>query len=165
MTSERLDLLSPYPPLECAARLTAAIDLDRFLSLSAAFGSKPIIGKVDESSLQLRKRIGYRNSFQTHFTGTMRAEGRGARIMGTFGPHPATRIFLFFALGFVGLFEIVTLASLFYEGFSNRDSAFLILVPLGLMGMMYAIFRFGRFLARHEAQFIADFLRRTLNPT
>jgi hypothetical protein len=162
VTPDDLDLLAPYPPLECAARLTAAIDVDRFLSLSAAFGSKPVIGNVSDTSLRLRKRIRYRNGFQTHFSGTMRAEGRGTRISGTFGPHPSTRIFALLLLGMFGVFEVVALASLFQEGSSNRNGALLALVPPGMMAMMYAIFRFGRFLARHEAQFLADFLRRTL---
>ena len=64
--SEQVKLFSPLTPAECVSKLEAAIDYEGFMLLSFAsiFGSKPVIGRVTESSIRLRKRIYYRNSFQ-----------------------------------------------------------------------------------------------------
>jgi hypothetical protein len=48
-----MELVSPLPPAECAARLVAAIDT----GFSGLFGFRPVRGRVSERAFRLWKRI------------------------------------------------------------------------------------------------------------
>jgi hypothetical protein len=93
MNSGRINLLAPFGQAECVSRLTAAIDAEQSLlsSIAALRGSKPVVGWVTESSMRLRKRIGYGNSFQSYLTATMRPEAGGTAISGKIAMHPLVR--------------------------------------------------------------------------
>ena len=77
--------------------------------------------------------------------------------------NPVVRIFLF--IWFVGVALIG--GSLFVSilsHFSDQDHNVLGLVgPLAMLGFGFALVRFGRFLARNEAEFITEFVIETLD--
>ncbi len=170
MESNRIELFSPLPPIECAARLASAIDCERsaLISFSSIFGSKPIAGKVTETSLRLRKRIGYRNSFQNFLTATMRPEGTGTVISGEFAMHPIVRVFMTIWFGGViligGTMFIGTIGGFLFGLAPHGDNAWIgVVVPPLMLLFGFALVRFGSYLARDEARFITDFLLQVLN--
>jgi hypothetical protein len=166
MKDEDLHLFSPFPPEQCVSRLTAAIDRERPISLTTFFGSKPVIGYVTESSLRLRKRITYRNSWQRHLTATMRPVGGGTTICGSFSLHRFVRAFMAFwfcgviIFAFVGVVIFVT--SLTSGGSGHGVWVVIVIAPV-MLAFGSALVRFGEFLSRDEGRFLKDFLVRTLN--
>jgi hypothetical protein len=138
------------------------VDAERnlfFFSFSAWSGSKPLIGKVSPASLRLHKRIWYHNGFQTHLFARVRPMEGGTKISGTFGMHPFTRVFAFIwfgcVVGFVLYFLFFFLLIRFPDGIRRSDPTG-ILIAISMLGFGYALIRFGRYLARNEAQFIAE---------
>ena len=159
---EPVELYSPLSPEECTTRLNAAMDrpLWRSVSFSQIFGSRPVIGSVDDETVTLRKRIRYRNSFQTFLSAKMEPHGAGTIIRGELAMHPWVRAFIPFWLGGVVLFCVAgVIFTLFSESFLP-----LLMIPL-MCGAMFlfgvAGVYFGRYVARDEAGFLMDFLRQT----
>lgn len=131
-------------------------------------GSKPVIGKVSESSLRLRRRIRYGNSFQTFLTATMRPEFGGTVISGECAMHPLVRIFNAVWFGIVALFGgtlfLVTGWNALYGSTGpSREALWGMLVPLVLLTFGIGLVRLGRYLARSDPQFLMDFLIQTLD--
>lgn len=165
-----IELYSPLSLTECAQRLESAIDCERsvLISFSSMFGTKPVVGRVTQTSLKLRKRIGYRNSFQSFLTAAMRAEGTGTVISGEFAMHPFVRVFMI--LWFSGVILIggtmffITIGALLFGPTHHGDHAWIgAVVPPIMIGFGVGLIRFGQYLARNEARFITDFLLQTLN--
>lgn len=170
MSSNNIQLLTPLTPTECASRLTAAIDTQRsaFISFAGFFGSRPVVGRVTESSLRLRKRIGYRNSFQSFLTATMQRGTEGTVISGEVAMHPFVRAFMFVWFSGVvligGTMFIATLGSLLFgSGHWAQNSWLGVVIPPVMLAFGYGLIRFGRHLARDEAKFLTDFLIQTLD--
>ena len=173
VNANRIELYSPLPPAECVSRLTSACDADSSLRtpLEAFLGScgfKPVLGRVTDTSLRLRKRIDYRNSFQTRLTAAIRPEGAGTVISGSFSMHPFVRVFTI--IWFAGVILIggsmfaVALGSFISHASHRPDNAWLGLAgPPLMLAFGYGLFRLGRYLARREASFITDFLIQVLN--
>jgi hypothetical protein len=151
-----IQLVSPIPPDECADRLQAAINRDGLLSL---FASQPVIGKVSEWSVWLRKRIGYANAFQKVLRGEFEAHRGGTIFHGQFSFPLPILIFgtLYFPsaaiLAFVGMVEAIQVlargAALNFEALGGE----LLPLPFGL-----GVFGMGRWFARNEEKFLVDFL-------
>jgi hypothetical protein len=148
----RVQLLTPLTPEQCVSRLTAAIDPQGFKGL---FGSKPVIGRVTTSSLRLRKRIRYRNSFQSYLTATMRKEGGGSVISGKIAMDPAVWVFLGVWLGlptlFGGMLSIFAVASMI-SGHRQPNQWLGVIIPVGMIAFGLALVPIGRFLARNEGR-------------
>lgn len=152
-SSESIEVFSPFCPDDCASRLDAAIDSEwKF------FGSKPVIGRASESSLRLRKRIFYNNSFQSILVATMRPEQRGTIISGTCGMRPVVRIGML--IWFAGVILIGLPVA--FSMLRTHDSMG-VAIPVGLLVFGFALIKFGRYLARNETRFLKDFLIQTLN--
>ena len=165
-----IELRSPLSPAECTTRLLSQIDAEFY-----GFGfrpdrmrAKPIVGRIDGSSLRLRRRIEYHNSFQTLLSAQMRLEGTGTFITGQFAMYPFVRgcMVLWFTgvVLFEGIAALVAFMSFQPGSILHRDEGWwLILAAPPLMLVFGAgVVKFGRFLARGEAKFITDFLVRTL---
>lgn len=170
MTSNRIELLTPLRPAECAWRLTAVIDTEwsALFSFAGLFGSRPVVGRVTESSLRLRKRIGYRNSFQNHLTATMRPEGGGTLISGDVAMHPFVRVFMFVWFSGVvvigGMMFLAAVSSLLFGGGNQYQNAWLgAIIPPAMLAFGYGLVRFSRYLARGETRFLIEFLVHTLD--
>jgi hypothetical protein len=168
VATNHLDLYSPLAPSACASRIRAEIDVEKFVSLSALFGSKPVVGRVTDSTLRLRKRIWYRNSFQTYLTATMRPEGSGTRICGEFAMHGFARAFMAVWFGLVLLIGGGSFIFALISGLRDTSqlqsalSVFLFGAPMLVFGTL--LVWFGRYLARDEARFMTEFLRNLVAP-
>jgi hypothetical protein len=86
-----IELVSPLPPDECAARLGEATDNEELLSWP---GARPVIGRVSGGSVRLRKRIGDRNSFQTILVGELEEHKGGTLFRGRAGVDTVVTIFM-----------------------------------------------------------------------
>lgn len=96
MAAETIDLLSPYRPEECVRRLRMVSDPRR-----SSRGNSPLIGAITDTTLRLRRRLAYRNSFQTFLFATMERQGDGTLLHCRFGMHPAAVVFLIVWFSFV----------------------------------------------------------------
>ncbi len=161
--SETVQLHSRFTPDECAQRLGAAID-----SQLSLFGSRPVIGRVNSSTLRLRKRIGYGNSFQTFLTASMKPHGSGTVIDGEFAMSLFTRVFMSIWFAFLAIIGgsafVVALFSLLAGPSEFRGNAWPFLFgPPGMLIFGFLLIRFGRYFAQAEAGFLKDFIRHTLD--
>jgi hypothetical protein len=170
LSGSEIRLFSPLSPAECASRLEAVIDSERsaLFSVAGLFGSRPVVGRVTGSSLRLRKRIGYRNSFQIFLTATMQPEAGGTLISGGFAMHPFVRVFMLIWFGGVilmgGSIFVATVRGTFSVTGGHRQNIWLGLVlPPAMLAFGAGLLRVGRFLDRDEARFLTDFLVETLN--
>jgi hypothetical protein len=160
--SKRIELSSPLTPAGCASRLREVIDIEGVATALFGLGSKPVIGKISESSFRLRRRIRYGNSFQIFLFATIRPKAGGTLISIGFAMHPFVRIFSvvwFAALTLIGgkIFLSTAWTTLFDRSGDSRD-ALGIAVPLAMLGFGIALLRFGRYLARNDPRFLSDFL-------
>jgi hypothetical protein len=168
--SNRIQLFSPLPPAECVSRLAAAMDTERsaLFSLAGLFGSRPVVGRVTETSLRLRKRIGYRNSFQSYLAATLRSEAGGTVISGEVAMHPFVRVFMFIWFSGVvligGTMFVATVGTMLFSAGSQHQNAWMgAVIPPLMLAFGFGLVRFGRYLARDETRFLRDFLIQTLD--
>lgn len=159
-----IGIVSPLTPGECAERLAAAIDYEGVVSATGLYGSKPVAGRVAGHRVRLRKRIGYRNSFQTFLVGTLDPEGGGTVFRGTLGMHPLVRGFMAVWFGgvAVGCAAAAVAAVAAWAGGGAFPAG--VAVPPLMAAFGLALVRLGRYLARGEAEFLADFLTAALVP-
>src|SRR5277367_2110356 len=163
----RIEVFSPFTPADCASRLREAIDGGVMVSLFG-MGSKPVIGRVSESSFRLRRRIRYHNSYQTYLTATMRPELGGTVISGVCAIHPLVRIFNIVWFGGVALIGGAVFLATGWNALSgksgeSRDTLLGMIIPLVMLAFGIGLVRFGRYLARNDPRFLITFLIQTLN--
>jgi hypothetical protein len=158
MALRRIIIMSSLTRQECVRRLQESVDRDSVLS-----GNKPVIGRVRETSLRLRKRIKGRNSFQTVvFAKIVQDQGR-TRLECRFGIHPIVIGFMLFWFG-----GVITLGSRAIAGApgvldSIMADPMLILGPLVMIMGGIAVLVICRNSARDEQQFLTDFLLKTID--
>ena len=159
-TRGEIELLSPLSREACAARLDDAVDTGW-----TGFGSKPAIGRVDQTSFRIRKRLpaAVHNSFQSYLTGRMEDSGSATRVRCQFGMHPFVRVFM--AIWFAMLFAFgagwIVMAS-----HSNGAGGFTVvgaIIPIMMAVFGVGLVIFGRFFARNEQRFLLDFLAQTID--
>lgn len=147
-----VEIVSPFAPEEFAARLTRAIDpggMERVVP-----GSKPVIGRVDGRSVWLRKRIRYRNGFQTVLVGTLEECEAGCRFRGCARMQWATQVLTTIWLG--GMFVVgVWVCMMFLVRGGNPGG--LLMAPL-FLSLGAGVVLFGRWLARDEERFPTAFV-------
>jgi hypothetical protein len=153
-----VEFVSPLPPDEAAARLREATDRGGLLGW---FATKPVVGRVSGRSVRLRKRIGYRNSFQTYLMGTLEPHGEGSVFRGTCGVHPLVTAFMvaWFA-GVVLLGGAMFVPAL--RGPVGGGEPFALMVSSLMVAFGAALVWFGRYLARGEEQFLVIFVAEVL---
>lgn len=137
---------SPLSPAACAEALSA--DIDGMLTL---FGDKPAFGKVGPHGGRLRKRIRYRNDFQTVLYFSIDGSGGGSLITARSGLPIFATIFLTFWFGMISL---IGLAALSAEG-GGPGAAFF---ALPMLGLGVGLLAFCRWLARGEHDFLLAFI-------
>jgi hypothetical protein len=143
-----LNFTSPLSKSECTARFRAAVDAPW------KFGSgRDVIGWTGLGALHARKRIGYRNSFQTVVTARLRPSGDGTHVSLSAGMPGVVVAFLFV---WFGSFVLTGLAL----AFSDVPAA--ALGSLGFIAFGIALVAVGRWFARDEAAFLTAFLVETL---
>lgn len=147
-------LTSPHPPQACAERLTAAIDGPMVM-----LGSKPAIGVASANSAQLKKRLGYRNSFQQNMVIALSPDGAGTRLSCRSSAPVLGQLFL---VGWLttSLLMFVVMAGNVAQGLLSP--AFL-LAPILLALFGFGMAMLGRNMSNADEPFLIDFLRRTLD--
>jgi len=162
-------LHSSLPSYAVADTLRCSIDEERItlFSLSGYRGSRPVLGKVDESTFRLQKRRCYHNSFAPFFYGRFEPEPGGTRIEGYFDMSRRVKYFMWFWLAMVVLIggqiflaslkDIVT-GSHYIRG--DKRMGILIALSMILFGVLLP--KIGRFIARGEERFLLEHLQQTL---
>jgi hypothetical protein len=148
-----LALMSPLPREECAQRLR--------MNTGTAWDGATVIGFVGENSFRLRKRISYRNSFQASLSGKLIDDPQGTRPRCRVGLHPFVTAFLAVWIGGVLIGCIAVVMSLASGAIpANRwpQAA----IPFLMLAGGVAFLKVGQFLSGDEADFLIDFLRKTL---
>lgn len=161
MASDTIDLLSPYRPEECARRLRLVTDPKRLFA-----GKNPLIGSISEASLSIRRRLGYKNSFQTFLFADMTVEGAGTRLRCRFGMHPLAVAFLSIWFSFVviglgiGLFVAFNPFGIQHGLRPLWPAA---IVPVFMAVFAYVWLKLSRRLAHEDEAFMIEFLRFSLD--
>ncbi|MDP3659755.1 hypothetical protein [Phenylobacterium sp.] len=152
-----VSLLSPLSRGECVQRLREAVDAPLVL-----FGKKSVVGDVDDERAVLRKRLRYRNSFQTRLRVTLEDAAPGTRMQCRSGAHPAALVFITLWLGIVtvigGAVFLAALVDLTGAAQSEIPPAIGLLAPPGFLLFGITLVAVGRSMARGEADFLIDFV-------
>ena len=162
MASETIDLLSPYRPDECARRLRMVTDPRRKFR-----GNSPLIGTITDAVLKLRRRLAYRNWFQTFMFATMEREGDGARLRIRFGMHPGAVLFLivWFTSVIIGLgIGLVVALDLFGIDHGVKGPLWpAAIVPVLMAAFALVWLKMSRSLALEDELFMIELLRFSLD--
>jgi len=165
----RFKIVTAHPPEECLARLSAAGDIAQSLLRApvSLLGTQAVVGRATLSSLHLRKRLGYGNSFQTQLTASMRREEGSTVISGTLGMRPFTEAFMVIWFGLTTLIGggvfVASVRALLDDGGASVLSSWIGVATFpALLTFGLGLVRFGRHLARDEARFLKEFLLTTL---
>ena len=161
-TSERMELISSLPRAECVGLLQADLDTPW-----AVFGMRPVIGTVGETSLRARKRISYRNSYQTILFARFVEHNDQTGIHCRFGLRLSVRLFSLVWLAFVllvgGLIFVFSLATLVARSPAAPAGFWLgLVVPPLLVACFAGLLKFCRYLARDERDFLQQYLQTLL---
>jgi hypothetical protein len=154
---DTVDILLQCSRDECTRRLTARMD-------TSAFGARPVIGRIRGTKLHARKRIIYRNSFQTHLSATLVDQAGQTLVQCRFSMHPFvlafTTVWFTGVLAIGGLIFAHSLMRLISDHFrAPLDLWAGLAVPVALVGFGIGLLVLGRGLARGEQAFLTDFLR------
>ena len=157
---ERVQVLKPIELTtllsidECVNRIDAAIDGNFTI-----FGSKAAIGSTSAAGFKIRKRIWYRNSFQTILRAELVSEGAATRIRCSFGMAWLVLAFMAVWFGMAGIFVVTALWGSLATSTPSPAGFVIFLMPA--LGAVIVIV--GRWFARNEAQYLVDFVCRTLD--
>lgn len=161
MARVRVAVISPLPREECVRRLQEQVDPE-----GSVFGKRPVIGRVRETSLRLRKRVKGRNSFQTFLFARVSPAADRTRFDCRFGMHPAVVAFMAFWFGVllvIGGLAVSELGSL-WAGADALPAG----LPIGafLLGMFVfgiGLVAIGRFASKGDVAFLTEFLLGAVN--
>jgi hypothetical protein len=121
---------------------------------------------MDGVRLHARKRLWYRNSFQTRLSADLKGEGGQTRIYCRISMHPLVAAFMAVWLTFVvligGVVVIESMVALASEAQTPKEVWLGVGVPPLLLAFGFGLLRFGRYLARGERQFLIDFVGQTV---
>jgi len=147
----RVELHSPIPPERCADVLRAAIVNDwKWEGLGSG---KRVAGSVNGTSVKLRKRTLYNNSFRTYLYASLAPEGSGSRVSVRSGVHPMAIVFMTIWFG-------VSLTPFAVELLSPRGTLPLAVLAMPLMGVAFVTV--GRLFSYGDRAYLLDFLATTL---
>jgi hypothetical protein len=135
----------------CIERLSAVLDPSIEVS-----DPQPVVGWVNKRALRLRKRIKGRNSFQPLLTGRFSdTPDGGVRIAFRTGMALSVKIFM-------AIFGTLCLVYAAIFAMAGEGIAFL---PLTVFACMIGMVVIAQMIAKDEALFLIDFLRRTVQAT
>jgi hypothetical protein len=153
-------LRSPLDAAACRERLRA--ETGSIWNPFAAF-AHPVRGRITDRGFCITRSIRYRNSFQTEACGRWMAEGDGTRIELSLG---MSRWVAAFMIAWLGLMLAFAAAWRWMGGPPGGSSPappwFVPLIPLMMIAFAVLLVAFGRWLARHDARYLLEFLDRTL---
>lgn len=153
-------LSSPLSPEACAERIAAITD-----NSFAVFGTRPLIGSSSARSASLRRRINYRNSFQTELGARLEPAGSGTTIRCRFALLGIVQIFMAFwiagALFAAGSILLGTLGGQTGMGVGPIFA----LIPLAFLVFGFVMVAVGRGFARNEESYILETVRAATDAT
>ncbi len=151
-------LASPFSPEECLRRIRAAADVE------GSFGSRAVIGWVGKDSATIRKRIPYRNSFQTSMRiGFEASAAQGALLVCRSGMAYFTQIFSAIWFGFLVLIAAaMTLMTVAGRMQFETSPAVAVGAPWLMVALAVGLVTLGRRMARGEREFLLHFLAETI---
>lgn len=161
-SNKAVALISTSPLGTCCSQLNLKIDQPWTI-----MGDRPVIGRIYETKLWMRKRIRYRNPFQILLRARLFEQAGSTHIQCYFSMRPFVVIFLTMWFGGVlllggGVF-LMCLAGLILAYQSMPAGTWMgLLIPPWMVLFGFGIIQFGRYLARDERQFLLDFLCETL---
>lgn len=144
-----MNFTSPHSRTECVKRFRAAAGTAWRLN-----GQEPVVGSTRLGTLYARKRVDYRNSFQTVLTARLRPNGTGTHVSVSTGMSGMVRAFMTVWFGF---FIVLGLGMAFS---AEPGSA---IYPGGFIAFGIGLVSAGRWVARGEAEFLTAFLVETLD--
>ncbi|MGJ4932162.1 hypothetical protein ACQR1I_34200 [Bradyrhizobium sp. HKCCYLS2038] len=155
---DTVELLLPCPIDELSARLAVAMDHGMF---GAMFGTRPIVGRIRGNHVRARKRIRYRNSFQTSLSAELIPQADGTLVRCSFSMHPLAIAFtivwfspLLLVIGFIFVHSLILARS---AGLSAALSSMVgVAFPTMLVLFGAALVSSCRWLARDEKRFLLD---------
>jgi len=145
-------------PEQCAERLRGGID-----GYFGLFGTKPVIGHVSTRGASLRKRIWYRNSFQSVLSARFLGELGSTAVECRSGMGYFALVFLVVWSGIMLSFGGSILLSALNDPSPNGPGAGVAFFPLTMIVFAAIFVAFGRWLAREEDAFLEQFLRQRLD--
>ena len=140
------DLMTPLSRREVLERLRHDVGTGWFS------GDEPVMGRVSDRSFSLRKRIGYRNSFQTNLRGRYVEEKDGTRIKCYAGMHPFVIVFM--TVWFALVLSSTAATVLAGAEVAARSAVFVWGLPI----FAIVLIGVGRYIARNERAELVAFL-------
>jgi hypothetical protein len=151
-------LVSPHSLQDCVDRFAQAVD-----SPFVFFGRKPVVGSARGDVLRARKRIRYRNSWQTTVRAELEACSQGTLVRYRLRVNPMVTVIMGLWVAWVVLIGGIVALSSVHKIIHGDSRAWVgVLVPVGMLVFEQALVRFGKMLARGEAVFLLEFLQGTL---
>ena len=152
------------PPAEVAERIRQASDDDVWrLGQLRPKGNRPFLTSWNGMTFQARKRIDYRNSFQTFFFGSISPAESGTVLNGRFGMDPFVKSFhalcMTGAAG-IGVVMLLILASRLMDGKRLLDNGTLLVLPVLFPLMVLGVEAIGRIVASDERSALEQWLRK-----
>jgi hypothetical protein len=159
LLSERRRFVSPLARGEVVRRLGESVD-----PMFSPFGARAAQGTVKEDRAVVRRRIRYRNSFQTMARMTFHDQGTGTRIEAEYGM--ALAILVFAAA--MALVVIGTAVGFFAARRGGEAMDDTMLLPFMLFPIVFLVgftltALFVRSAARADKAFLDDFIKTTLD--
>ena len=122
---------------------------------------------MSEKSIYIRKKINYRNSFQTVLRASIAPLGQGTKSVIFFGLHPFVKIFMFFWFGFAvligGAIFILTLSSIIKKSPIDIGTIMGILIPPSLIFSGIVLLIISKLLSADDSTFLKKFLKNLLD--
>ncbi len=125
------------------------------------FSGGAVIGRVGNGAATLRKRIGYRNSFQTVLAVEWRSASSGTRVECTGRLHAFVMVFLVLWFGLALLIGGALFVAALVGAIEGDGSSVFTNVSFLVLGGA-AIVLLGRLSARNEEAYLLNFVRNTL---
>jgi hypothetical protein len=122
----RFMIESPLPLATAHARLAAAIEPKRWLRFGG--GERPFEGRIDETSFEIWRIIGYENSSRPGIRGTLVPAGNGTTVEGSMTLSLFTRVF---AIIWFGGVLVGCVGALFAVATGARDP--LLIIPFAML--------------------------------
>ena len=156
-TRSTTELMLPCSIEELCRRLTARMD-------RSFFGTRPVIGRIRGTRLTARKRIWYRNSFQTRLSAELIDRANQTLVCCSFSMHPLVMAFMamwFVFLALVGGAIFIQSLIMLTSAPSRATGSILIgaVVPVAMLLFGAGGLVLGRWLARDEQAFLLNFVR------
>lgn len=118
--------------------------------------TKPYEGYITRQSFEIKRIIGYRNSFLPRISGILEEDFDGTRIKVKMRLHALVIVFLCIWCGFLGIAFIAMLS----QEFSSPGFNSLVLMPLGMIIFAYALtmggFKFESISSKKDLQSIFE---------